>query len=73
MSDEPEHEDEDEDEESDFFREVLECEVCRAQFRPEEFGHSSCDDVPADAACPRCGGGFSIAGLWADDEEEDAR
>jgi hypothetical protein len=64
--------DEDPGEESIPLVQVLECEVCRAHFSPEAFGYASCDKVPDEVSCPRCGGGFSIADCWPDDEEGEA-
>ncbi len=39
---------------------ALECEECRALYRPEQFGFSSADDVPLHVVCPRCGAPMAV-------------
>ncbi len=39
---------------------ALECEECRALYRPEQFGCASADDVPPHVMCPRCGAHLAV-------------
>lgn len=39
---------------------ALECEECRALYRPEQFGFASVDDVPLHVVCTRCGAPLAV-------------